>query len=140
TSCYQCLLDYGNQRVHPYLDRFLARDLIKYTLTGDTPSINEERMHTSLQHLLPFISDGYELAFDVAREGTRIPALLTVPSSSSAASIWPMHSLEALQPDQETNIAVDTGTAPIFVREFDLVRRPFWIWNQILAGTRGLIQ
>jgi hypothetical protein len=31
-------------------------------------------------------------------------------------------------------LATKTGTILLFPKEFDLIRRPFWVWNRILEG------
>jgi len=140
TACYQCLLDYGNQRYHPQLDRFLARDLIRYALDGATPVPDEARLAKALRHLSPFASAGYELTFDVTEDGVSMPSVLFMPNADAPASIWPFHSLVGTDASLATKLAIDTGTTPIFVREFDLIRRPFWVWNEILDGKRGMIE
>jgi hypothetical protein len=41
-SCDQCLRHYGNRFLHTRLDRRLARDLLRYALTGAAPAINDK--------------------------------------------------------------------------------------------------
>ncbi|WP_176235229.1 DEAD/DEAH box helicase [Candidatus Hakubella thermalkaliphila] len=136
TACYRCLLDYGNQRYHALLDRHLARDMLEFVLEGLEPELSQKRQIQALQRLSHFASPGYVLELDVTLDGTQVPGLLTMPGGRRV-SLWPTHSLRVPPSEHVTPIAIETGTAPVLPNEFDLTRRPFWVWNRILEGQVG---
>jgi len=135
TACYSCLFDYGNQRHHTLLDRFLAIDLISYALDGTMPTLSEHRQLRAVRHLEHFVREG-ELAIDETVEGTRVPGVLS-RSSGNPIGIWPLHTLTQAPIATATDVAIDTGLEPYWPREFDLVRRPYWVWETIAKGDRG---
>ena len=136
TACYRCLLDYGNQRYHAFLDRQLACDMLDLVLKGFEPELSHSRQIQALRRLKHFALPGYVLDLDAALDGTRIPGLLTRPGGRSV-SIWPTHTLAAAPGERTTEIAIETGTAAVFPTEFDLTRRPFWVWSRVLQGCSG---
>ena len=134
TACYSCLMDYGNQREHALLDRRLAVEMIDFILDGLTPSLPQAREEGALEKLRPFITEG-TMDLDALSDGTRIPGQLSLPGRNPI-SLWPLHTL-CMPAHNPTQIAIDTGTQPVFVSEFDLTRRPFWVWGQIMQGRHG---
>jgi hypothetical protein len=136
TACYHCLLDYGNQRNHALLDRHLALDLLRFVQAGTTPQLAATRARRSLERLAHFAATEAQFKLDTSVDGVAVPALLTF-HRDRRISIWPTHAL-VTPPRDVTEIAIDTGTIPVIVRDFDLSRRPFWVWNQILSGSQVL--
>ena len=136
TACYRCLLDYGNQRHHALLDRRLAWDMLEFVLEGLEPELSQDRQLQALRRLSHFALPGYTLDLDVTLDGTQIPGLLTIPGGRRV-SLWPIHTLRVPPRERVTTIAIETGTAAVFPSEFDLTRRPFWVWNRILEGQVG---
>lgn len=136
TACYRCLMDYGNQRQHALLDRHLAADLLRYALEGKEPELPPERGKHALERLRYFCASDHTLTLDAVVEGKSVPGLLEMPGGQPL-SLWPLHTLSADSGDEATDIAIETGTDPVFVTEFDLNRRPFRVWNNILQGRRG---
>lgn len=51
-SCYSCLRSFRNRRVHPRLDRFVGSSLLRYVLSGELPSLREERLKRSRKRLV----------------------------------------------------------------------------------------
>ncbi len=133
-ACYRCLLDYGNQRSHALLDRHLAREVLDFVLTGTEPELSHDRRRRAVEHLAHFAEPG-QFALDASCDGVRVPGLLTF-AGGRPISVWPYHTLRAPGLDQ-SRIAIETDTRPVFVSEFDLARRPFWVWNEIVAGQIG---
>lgn len=39
TACYRCLQNFQNRNLHPLLDRNIAKDLLDYVITGETPVV-----------------------------------------------------------------------------------------------------
>lgn len=134
TSCYSCLLDYGNQRHHALLDRFLALDLINYALDGTMPTLTQAQQLRAVQHLAHFVRQG-ELDVDTMYDGTPIPGVLRRPSGNPIG-LWPLHTLMQAPDATATQVSIDTGVEPYWPREFDLVRRPYWVRETIAQGDR----
>lgn len=126
-ACYRCLLEYGNQRYHALLDRHLARDLLEFVLKGIEPDLNLERQKRALKRLKPFALPGYTLNDEL------VPGLLTMPEDRHVR-LRPIHTLRTA-PVQDAASAKSDEL--VFVREFDLSRRPFWVWTRIMEGYRG---
>jgi Domain of unknown function (DUF1998) len=132
TACYGCLLDYGNQRHHGLLDRHLAQSVLEYALDGTEPELPWVRQLQALRRLSYFTSE------DVMRTDTnigelRVPGLISLPGGRKY-SVWPVHPLSVPSKELAAKLAEKTGTTPMFPNEFDLVRRPFWVWNRVLEG------
>lgn len=133
-ACYRCLLDYRNQRVHALLDRHLARDLIDFVRTGHKPGLTPKRVRRAVGHLRHFAT-GSHFQVDTVVNGRLVPGLLQLPGAKPV-SVWPHHTLRV--PDDDSgHIAAETGTRAVFADEFDLTRRPFWVWNEIISGKAG---
>lgn len=141
TACYRCLLDYGNQRNHALLNRDIAIDLLDFIREGREPEISVERQERALDHLEHFALLGYNLAPAIVHNFGRrrqISRVLTTPEGSRI-SLWPIHTLR-IPPEEYTTAARDMGTIPVYISEFDLNVRPFWVWNQILRGDVGMLE
>ena len=126
SACYSCLLDYGNQRQHGLIDRHLASDLLAYVLGGIVPTLSLTRQVRALEKLRGFAPNGtYSLdaTTGVARLQTR----------GGDKEIRCVHGLA--EKSLNKSIVMDTTTmrtagVSIF-SEFDLLRRPFWVWNSL---------
>lgn len=46
-SCYRCLRSYKNKFEHDLLDRYLGASLLRFALTGSTPTLNLQRLERS---------------------------------------------------------------------------------------------
>ncbi len=126
SACYSCLLDYGNQRQHGLIDRHLAHDLLDYILEGSIPTLSNARQIRALEKLRGFAPEGaYSLdtATGVARLELR----------GRETEIRCVHSLAAKSAGK--SIVVDASSSRTAGRstfsEFDLLRRPFWVWNAV---------
>ena len=131
TACYHCLLDYGNQKQHGLLDRHLAKEILDFLLDGVEPELPRARQLKALQRLRNFASED---ALKLNVEGhLGPPGVLTLPGGRTY-ELRPTHSL--CGPPQLATTPTASSLAPpcLFPSEFDLVRRPFWVWGQILEG------
>lgn len=134
TACYQCLLDYGNQRQHGLLDRRLARDLLNFILQGAVPTVRAQEQKAALQKLRRFVP---EEAFELVQSdcGHGIFGRLEL-DDGRLFSVSPAHTLRGESPIYEASRSIDSeGELTLLPREFDLIRRPFWVWNNILSGS-----
>ena len=132
TACYRCLLDYGNQQHHGLLDRHLAQSVLNYVLDGIEPELSWKRQLDALRRLSYFASEDI-MQMNTVIGGVGVPGLLSMPGEQKY-SLWPLHSLCVPRRDHSEKVGRKTGTVALFPTEFDLVRRPFWVWNKILEG------
>ncbi|PLS85523.1 MAG: hypothetical protein CYG60_12130 [Actinobacteria bacterium] len=135
TACYRCLLDYGNQRQHGLLDRHLVRSLLGYVLDGSEPEISRKEQLDALRRLEPFVPPEV-MRIDARIGDTEVPATISLPGGRRY-SLWPLHPLRLPPKGLAAEVARETGTVALFPNEFDLIRRPFWVWNGILNGRTG---
>ena len=77
-SCYYCLRHYGNQYWHSSLDRFLAADMLAYTLDATLPRTDDlkdqARRLLPLKRMLEF--DGYKCESSASVAGSEVPLLV----------------------------------------------------------------
>ncbi len=126
SACYSCLLDYGNQRQHGLIDRRLAVDLLAYVLDGTVPTLSVARKVQALEKLSGFAPDG-AYSLDATNGVARLER------RGGAKEIRCVHGLATKGSNK--SIVVDTTnlrTAGVSTfSEFDLLRRPFWVWNSL---------
>jgi len=126
TACYRCLFDYGNQREHPLLDRFLAADMLRYLRNGTMPEpfLSEVASRVMVERMKDFVEsrdielgqDGITGAWYGRIHGNRTVGL--VPTCTLRA--------------HDTELAAEIKDIwPVLVSEFDLTRRPFWVWTKL---------
>ena len=142
TACYRCLLDYGNQRNHALLNRHIATDLLDFIREGREPEISLERQERALGHLEHFALLGYDLAPAIVHnfgQDRQISRVLTTPEGRRI-SLWPIHTLRIPPQEYTATAAREMETIPVYISEFDLTIRPFWVWNQILRGNVGMLE
>ena len=126
SACYSCLLDYGNQRQHGLIDRRLAVDLLDYVLDGTIPTLSAARKVSAFEKLRGFAPKGaYSL------DETTGAARLQLQGRDQ--EIRCIHSLATKGVDKSIIVdATNVRTAGVSTfSEFDLVRRPFWVWNSM---------
>lgn len=132
TACYRCLCDYGNQSYHPLLDRFLAADILRFLETGVEPAPfpAEEASREMLRRMEDFVRGS---DFTIERDRAT-GALFGRIQGSRTVGLVPAHTLRAHDTDLANEIR---GVWPVLVSEFDLTRRPFWVWNQLDSIRKG---
>ncbi|WP_396446379.1 DEAD/DEAH box helicase [Actinomadura sp.] len=95
SSCYQCLRDYSNTRLHPLLDWRLARDLIS-VLRGASLQVDVERHGILLER---WAEDRSELDAQVQSTPLGSLALVETEFSEEATAVIVKHPLEAALQD-----------------------------------------
>ena len=130
TACYRCMLDYGNQRHHGLLDRYLAHDVISYVLDGSIPELTSEIGRKSLLHLAPYAGEV------VVGGSSPIYGRVIDPAYNRPVAVIPVHTLQTRSLQKFNSTDVD-GAHPVVVSHFDLVRRPFWVWDKIVPIMQG---
>ena len=133
TACYRCLLDYRNQQVHPILDRQLAVSLVEYVLYGRRPQLTPSEEEVAVSHLLNYIKEqgGWKIDRGTTVGQFRIPIVVQTPSGRRVGLLV-IHPLQARpDKDQLRNIEKHLGGVCAVHTQFDLMRRPFWVLNQL---------
>jgi hypothetical protein len=133
-ACYRCLLDYGNQRHHGLIDRFLARDICRYFLHGALPSLSRSEEVLLLRRLDAFSTSEAAIAH---REDDHLGAYAAITLTDGRfAIVKPIHSLESGQ-RQRMAIASKTGhTEIIAAAAIELSRQPFGVWTRAIEASR----
>jgi ATP-dependent helicase YprA (DUF1998 family) len=130
-ACYSCLLDYRNQPDHPVLDRYLGRALLDYVLMGAQPQLTREAVQAAVQPLRAFIGTSTPTQPGQAFGVPEIP--LIVEDGARRLGIEPIHTLAAGPQAEIANAAARVGVQLRPIREFDLIRRPFWVLSHVLG-------
>jgi ATP-dependent helicase YprA (DUF1998 family) len=82
TSCYRCIRHYGNNWIHPSLDRHLALALIRHIRTGAVPSLSDDEKGRSLVALRQFLElRGIKSEVNVSVGTTTVPLVLRLAKS-----------------------------------------------------------
>lgn len=127
SACYRCLLEYGNQAHHAYIDRHLANDLITFILSGVEPGLHEKSAVRSLGRLNPF---AHNIKFDINFDGESPVGIISDLDVRRNIMIIPTHPFRIPDPNIEL-YSRQRDCHPVFVSQFDLDRRPFWVWEQM---------
>jgi len=130
-ACYECVLDYRNQQLHPLLDRALGTSLLEFLLEGKVPRLTPEEAYRAAQSLARYAADwetlpGFELG------GRCFPYVLA--RGHARAAVCPVHPLDAGPSEAErwrVTARHRARCAPFTT--FDLLRRPFWALNHLEA-------
>jgi Domain of unknown function (DUF1998) len=130
-ACYSCLLDYRNQPDHPVLDRHLGGALLDYILRGAQPQLTREAAEAAVQPLRAYIGTSTPTHSGQALGIPSIP--LVVEDRGRRLGVDPIHTLAAGPQPTTANAAARAGLELRPVREFDLIRRPFWVLSHVLG-------
>ena len=131
-ACYHCLLEYGNQALHPLLDRALGLAVLQFVLEGVSPGLSAERQRTAAGELEAFARSSWQIKPGFEQEGTLFPLVLE-DRAAQRVGIWVIHPLEG-RPSAEDrqHILSTSGVRPAVHTSFDLERRPFWVLNHLI--------
>jgi hypothetical protein len=132
-ACYHCLYDYRNQMLHPLLDRGLGTAVLEYVLNGRKPSLERAAMDHGAAAFAEFARAAWTVGPAMTVGDVYLPAVLT-SANKERVGLWVVHPLQS-RPDGKARAAV---LAQAHVRcavhtSFDLERRPFWVWNNLLT-------
>jgi superfamily II DNA or RNA helicase len=117
-ACYQCLLDFQNQREHKYIDRTLVRDTLLWMLTAEAQTTDDEN---TWQQLISEISGrpGSE------NEKTFLELLRENGFPPPAKHHYPIP--EETSPIAEIDYMIDTGKSRVHVLVDGSVHHDKWI-------------
>ena len=134
-ACYHCLLGYRNQQIHNLLDRNLAIAVLEFLLEG--------RRHRLSRHDEVMLATGVE---EYLRSNWVMLAASDCPEQFGAVfraardvhiGIRPLHPLSARPiPAELEKLREEIGIFPRVYTSFDLLRRPFWVANDMLRFSR----
>jgi Lhr-like helicase len=135
-ACYQCMLDYRNQSLHPLLDRRLGTSLLEYLLENRLPTMTEQYAAEGAAALSEFVraGSGWAVHEEMRTEGYFFPCVLEDTTSRQRYALWVIHPLGARPSFQEKQgILAKHGVRCAVHNSFDLERRPFWVFNNLVA-------
>ena len=133
--CYHCLLGYRNQQIHNLLDRNLAVAMLEFLLEGRRPSLgrqDEVMLATGVEEYLRSNWANVDISGCPEQFGAVFRATRDVH-----IRIRPLHPISARPiPAEMERLREETGIFPRVYTSFDLLRRPFWVANDMLRFSR----
>ena len=135
-ACYHCLLGYRNQRIHNLLDRELAVSVIRYLLEGRRPRLGRERGVVLTTGVGEYLRANWAIADD--SECPEPFGAVFRAGKGIRIGIQPIHTMSARPMLAELErLREETGIVPRVYTDFDLLRRPFWVADDLLRFVRG---
>ena len=137
-ACYHCLLGYRNQRFHNLLDRNLAVSLLEYILEDRRPSLPRQNAVKMASGLNEYMRASWTIS--APGDCPRQFAAVFRDRDGTAVGLRPIHPMTARPtPAQLGQLQSNTEVLPRVFTSFDLLRRPFWVANQMfgLTGSGG---
>ena len=130
-ACYHCLLGYRNQQIHNLLDRELSVSVIEYLLDGRRPNLSSENGVELATGAGEYLRSNWAIA-DAGERPEQLGAVF-LASQDVRIGIQPIHTLSARPvPAELERRREKTG----IIHRFDLLRRPFWVANDLLRFAR----
>ena len=134
-ACYHCLLGYRNQQVHNLLDRNLAVSMLEYLLEGRRPRLSKRRAVGMASGLEEFTRSNWAIV-DANESSDQFGAVFRT-DEGSRVGIRPIHPLSARPLGAAlARLFNETGISPRIYTSFDLLRRPFWVANDMFQSSR----
>ena len=134
-ACYHCLLGYRNQQIHNLLDRELSVSVIEYLLEGRKPSLDREHGMVLSTGVGEYLRSNWA-AVDARECPDQFGAVFRA-GKDVRMGILPIHTLAARPMSAELErLREETGIVPRAYTSFDLLRRPFWVANDLLRFAR----
>ena len=132
-ACYRCVLDYRNQMLHPLLDRSLGVSLLGFLLKGTAPSLSRRSVDASAAGLSEFVRAGWSVHQGEAVGNLYFPKIFEDKSKQRYA-LWVIHPAQSRPTESERQaVLAEHGLRCAVHTSFDLVRRPFWVFNHIVS-------
>lgn len=129
-ACYSCLLSYDNQPLHALLDRRLGGDFLRFILQGVSPSLSQDQQRRAAILIEPYMSQDWELHHDVEIGAFRSPLVISNGAGNRKA-MMPRATLEAMPDIPTQQLFLVEGFVLASFTDFDLMRRPFWVAQQL---------
>lgn len=129
--CYRCLLGYRNQQIHNLLDRSLANSVIDFILEGRRPSLSRHEAISLASGVEAYVRPNWTLVG--ASECPEQFGAVFKASDDVHVGVGVLHPLSARPtPAALEKLRKETSILPRAYTSFDLVRRPFWVANDLL--------
>ena len=132
-ACYHCLLGYRNQRVHNLLDRNLGVAVLEYLLRDQQPSLIDGQTTGILAGLNEYMRSIWK-PMELDQDQHPYSAVFAIERGQKVG-IRPLHPLSA-RPGEGAlaQLLRTTGILPKTYTTFDLLRRPFWVANDLFRS------
>ena len=132
-ACYHCLLGYRNQRVHNLLDRNLGVSVLEYLLRDQQPQPIDGQAASVLAGLNEYMRSIWK-PMELGQSQHPYSAVFTIERGQQVG-IRPVHPLSARPSEGAlTQLLRTTGIFPKIYTTFDLLRRPFWVANDLFRS------
>ena len=132
-ACYHCLLGYRNQRIHNLLDRGLGVAVLEYLLRDRQPLPIDGRATGIVDGLNEYMRAIWK-PMELGRDQSHFSAVFSIESGQQVG-IQPVHPLSARPGDGAlAQLIRATGILPRVYTTFDLMRRPFWVANDLFRS------
>ena len=133
--CYHCLLGYRNQQIHNLLDRNLAVAMLEFLLEGRRPSLGRQDEVMLATGVEEYLRSNWAIV-DVGDCPEQFGAVFRA-TRDVHIGIRPLHPISARPiPAEMERLREETGIFPRVYTSFDLLRRPFWVANDMLRFSR----
>ena len=130
-ACYHCLLGYRNQRIHNLLDRDLGAAVLEYLLQGRLPELEAGEIAGLSDRLTAYIPPDWQ-SLDSGENHQPFSTVFRT-RSKQVIGIYSIHPFSAGPREAALEeIERTTGIRPEVYNSFDLVKRPFWVVNNLL--------
>ena len=134
-ACYHCLLGYRNQQIHNLLDRELSVSVIEYLLNGRRPNLGSEYGVALATGVGEYLRSNWAIV-DAGERPEHLGAVFRT-GQKLRIGIQPIHPLSARpRPAELERQREETGIIDRAYTSFDLLRRPFWVANDLLRFAR----
>jgi hypothetical protein len=130
-ACYQCMYDYGNQAIHPLLDRRLGVGVLRYLLLNEYPHLAQELIDRVAEGFTEYARAAYKIFPAAIISDTYFPVILQ-DKAGQKTGLWVIHPLQALPSSNDRAKVAAAGIRPAIHNFFDLERRPFWVLNHLV--------
>lgn len=129
-ACYHCLLGYRNQLTHNLLDRSLAVSVLEYLLEERRPVLDRQHGTVLATRLEEYTPPNWTI-LETSECPDEFGAVFKT-DNAALLGIQPIHPLSARPtPVVLSRLREDTRVLPRAYTSFDLLRRPFWVANDL---------
>ena len=133
-ACYHCLYSYRNQRLHNFLDRGLGVSVLEFLLEGRHPVLNPNSQRAMARAVETYLDTGWT----TLEESEHLEHFGAVyqPPTGEPIGVRPTHPLAARPTSLLDRLRELTGIVPKVYSSFDLLRRPFWVANDLYRSAK----
>ena len=134
-ACYHCLLGYRNQSIHNLLDRNLSISVLEYLLEGRRPGLRRQQAVRLASGVEEYLRSDWAIV-DAGECPEQFGAVFRA-GKDVHIGIRPIHPLSARpMPAVLEKLSGETGIISRIYTTFDLLRRPFWVANDLFKFSK----